>query len=94
MIDHVSVPAPGPQHVAKVLAELMNGKCVLFGPIEGAFLATSGDANGTMIEIGNGKILVCMRRCGEDRSFQWDEGDHGVGGQARGQKRLGRGRDH
>jgi hypothetical protein len=51
MIHHVSIPAREPQHVAEVLAELMNGKCIPFGPLEGAFMATSGDANGTMIEV-------------------------------------------
>ncbi len=51
MIHHVSIPAREPQHVAEVLAELMNGKCSPFGPLEGAFMATSGDANGTMIEV-------------------------------------------
>ena len=51
MIHHVSIPAHEPQHVAEVLAELMNGKCFPFGPLEGAFMAASGDANGTMIEV-------------------------------------------
>jgi len=51
MIHHVSIPAREPQHVAEVLAELMKGKCFPFGPLEGAFMATSGDANGTMIEV-------------------------------------------
>jgi len=51
MIHHVSIPAREPQHVAEVLAELMNGKCFPFGPLEGAFMATSGDAHGTMIEV-------------------------------------------
>ena len=51
MIHHVSIPAHEPRHVAEVLAELMNGKCFPFGPLEGAFMATSGDANGTMIEV-------------------------------------------
>jgi hypothetical protein len=51
MIHHVSIPAREPQHVAEVLAELMNGKCFPFGPLEGAFMAASGDANGTMIEV-------------------------------------------
>jgi hypothetical protein len=40
-------PAREPQHVAEVLAELMNGKCFPFGPLEGAFMATSGDAQAT-----------------------------------------------
>ena len=51
MIHHVSIPAREPQHVAEVLAELMGGKCCPFGPLEGAFMAASGDAHGTMIEV-------------------------------------------
>jgi hypothetical protein len=51
MIHHISIPAREPQHVAEVLAELMGGRCVPFGPLEGAFMATSGDAHGTMIEV-------------------------------------------
>ena len=51
MIHHVSIPAREPQHVAGVLAELMGGKCFPFGPLEGAFMAASGDAHGTMIEV-------------------------------------------
>ena len=46
MIHHVSIPARDPQHVAEVLAELMGGKCHPFGPLEGAFMATSGDGHG------------------------------------------------
>lgn len=51
MIHHVSIPAREPQHVAEVLAELMYGLCIPFAPLEGAFMATNGDANGTMIEV-------------------------------------------
>jgi hypothetical protein len=51
MIHHVSIPARDPHHVTEVLAELMNGKCVPFRPLEGGFMAVSGDANGTMIEV-------------------------------------------
>ena len=51
MIYHISIPARDPQHVAGVLAELMGGRCVPFGPLKGAFMATSGDAHGTMIEV-------------------------------------------
>ncbi|MBK8211475.1 MAG: hypothetical protein IPK78_17530 [Rhodospirillales bacterium] len=51
MIHHVSIPAREPRHVAAVLAELMGGTCYPFGPLEGAFMATSGDAHGTMIEV-------------------------------------------
>ena len=51
MIHHVSIPAREPQHVAKVLAELMVGECHPFGPLDGAYMATSGDAHGTMIDV-------------------------------------------
>ena len=51
MIHHISIPARDPQHVAQVLAELMGGRCVPFGPLQGAFMATSGDPHGTMIVV-------------------------------------------
>ena len=51
MIHHVSIPARHPEHFAGVLAELMGGKAVPFGPLEGAYMAASGDAHGTMIEV-------------------------------------------
>ena len=51
MIHHVSIPAREPRHVAEVLAELMRGACHPFGPLEGAFMAASGDEHGTMIEV-------------------------------------------
>src|SRR6516165_12781159 len=51
MIHHVSIPAREPQHVAEVLAELMGGNCFPFGPLEGAFMAASGDGHGSMIEV-------------------------------------------
>jgi len=49
MIHHVSIPARNPEHVAGVLAEIMGGRSMPFGPLEGAFMATGTD--GTMIEI-------------------------------------------
>ncbi|MBV9826002.1 MAG: hypothetical protein JO001_10025 [Alphaproteobacteria bacterium] len=51
MIHHVSIPAREPERVAQVLAELMGGKCFPFGPLEGAYMAASGDEHGTMIEV-------------------------------------------
>jgi hypothetical protein len=51
MIHHVSIPAHEPQRVAEVLAELMRGTCLPFGPLEGAFMAASGDEHGSMIEV-------------------------------------------
>ncbi|HTZ37956.1 MAG TPA: hypothetical protein VMB84_18140 [Stellaceae bacterium] len=49
MIHHVSIPARDPEHVAGVLAEVMDGRCVPFGPLEGAFMAFGAD--GSMIEV-------------------------------------------
>jgi hypothetical protein len=52
MIHHVSIPAKDPKHVADVLAELMNGRAYPFpGSITNSFMAVSGDAHGTMIEV-------------------------------------------
>jgi hypothetical protein len=51
MIHHVSIPARDPRHVAEVLAELMGGQCHPFGPLDGAFMAASGDEHGSMIEV-------------------------------------------
>lgn len=51
MIHHVSIPARNPKHVAEVLAEVMGGRCVPFGPLEGAYMAMSGDEHGSMIEV-------------------------------------------
>ncbi len=52
MIHHVSIPARQPRAAAEALAELMGGKCYPFpGPVPGAFMAVSGDAHGTMIEV-------------------------------------------
>ena len=60
MIHHVSIPAREPRHVAEVLAELMNGSCFPFRPLEGAFMAASGDANGTMIEVYPERMTLTM----------------------------------
>jgi len=52
MIHHVSIPARDPIRVARVLAELMNGRAFPFaGPLPGAQMAVSGDPHGTMIEV-------------------------------------------
>jgi hypothetical protein len=51
MIHHISIPARDPQHVSEVLAELMGGRSVPFGPLDGAYMATSADQHGTMIEV-------------------------------------------
>ncbi|SMF38568.1 hypothetical protein SAMN06265365_102424 [Tistlia consotensis] len=52
MIHHFSLPARDPRRVAEVLAELIGGRAYRFtGPLPGAFMAVSGDAHGTMIEV-------------------------------------------
>ena len=52
MIHHVSIPARDPEHVAKVIAELMGGYAGPFiGPIPGAWVAYAEDAVGTGIEV-------------------------------------------
>ena len=52
MIHHVSISAKAPQHVAEVLAELMNGRAYPFpGGVADSFMAVSGDEHGSMIEV-------------------------------------------
>jgi hypothetical protein len=51
MIHHFSIPARDPRHVAEVLAELFGGTVTGFGPRAGGYIAWSGDAHGTAIEI-------------------------------------------
>ena len=69
MIHHVSIPAREPQRVAEVLAELMNGRCVPFGPLEGAFMAMSGDAHGSMIEVYPERATLEIPQDGEQVTF-------------------------
>ena len=69
MIHHVSIPAQEPQHVAAVLAELMGGKCFPFGPLEGAFMAASGDAHGTMIEVYPERATLDIPDCDDQVVF-------------------------
>ena len=52
MIHHVSISALNPQHVAEVLAEVMDGRCYPFpGAVPDSWMAVSGDEVGTMIEV-------------------------------------------
>ncbi|WP_243382281.1 hypothetical protein [Geothrix alkalitolerans] len=56
MIHHISIPARDPEHVAKVLAELIGGHTggyagPFVGPIPGAWVAYAEDAHGTGIEV-------------------------------------------
>ncbi len=52
MIHHVSIPARRPEHVARVLAELLGGYAGPFiGPIPGAWVVYQEDGFGTGIEV-------------------------------------------
>jgi hypothetical protein len=52
MIHHVSIPARDPEHVARVLGELLGGYVGPFiGPIPGAWAVYAEDAHGTGIEV-------------------------------------------
>ena len=67
MIHHVSIPARNPEHVATVLAEVMGGRCVPFGPLEGAFMATGAD--GAMIEVYPDRATLDIPRNDEQVVF-------------------------
>jgi hypothetical protein len=51
MIHHFSISAQNPQHVAEVLAEVMNGKVFPFTPHPGSYMMLSLDEYGTGIEV-------------------------------------------
>ena len=52
MIHHVSIPARDPEHVARVLAELLGGYAGPFaGPFKGAWVVYQEDGFGTGIEV-------------------------------------------
>jgi hypothetical protein len=51
MIHHLSISARDPGHVAKVLAELMDGAAVPFPPNPGSWFAHQNDEWGTGVEV-------------------------------------------
>jgi hypothetical protein len=51
MIHHLSLPAENPEHVATVLAEILDGKVTPLIPDTGTFAAWSRDDYGTTIEV-------------------------------------------
>lgn len=52
MIHHVSIPARNPEHVARVLAELLGGYAGPFiGPIPGAWVVYQEDGVGSGVEV-------------------------------------------
>lgn len=51
MIHHISIAAHHPQHVAKVIAQLWQGRMIPFPYHPGAYIALALDLYGTMIEV-------------------------------------------
>jgi hypothetical protein len=51
MIHHISISVNNPQHVAEVLAEVLNGQAFPFFPNPGSFMVFPLDEHGTGIEV-------------------------------------------
>lgn len=51
MIHHISIAARNPQHVAYVVAELLDGVAFPFPPFPGSFVAVCEDGHATMVEV-------------------------------------------
>jgi hypothetical protein len=51
VIHHISIPARDPEHVARVLVELFDGRLTGFGPYPGSFIAWACDDVGAAIEV-------------------------------------------
>jgi hypothetical protein len=67
VIHHVSIPARDPQHVARVLAELLGGYAGPFiGPMPGAWVVYQEDGVGTGIEVYTEDTLIVP---GENRTL-------------------------
>jgi hypothetical protein len=68
MIHHVSFSAAEPKHVAEVLAELMHGRCYPFpGAIPDSWMAVSGDACGTMVEVYPADLTLAPGRTDDEQ---------------------------
>lgn len=51
MIHHISISVQNPQHVAQVLAEVLNGQAYPFFPHPGSYMVFPLDEHGTGIEV-------------------------------------------
>lgn len=51
MLHHISIEVNHPQHVADVLAEVMQGRSFPFVVHEGSYIVGAGDQHGTAIEL-------------------------------------------
>jgi hypothetical protein len=59
MIHHVSIPARNPEHVARVLAEVLGGYAGPFvGPIAGAWAVYQEDDHGSGIEVYDERTVL------------------------------------
>jgi hypothetical protein len=50
MLHHISIAVCDPMHVAKVLAEILQGSVMPFPPNPGSYMTLAGDEFGTMLE--------------------------------------------
>jgi hypothetical protein len=74
MIHHVSIPARDPEHVARVLAELLGGYAGPFvGPFPGAFAVYAEDAHGTGIEVYREQTVLVPGEGDTECAFQLSE---------------------
>ncbi|AFZ24639.1 hypothetical protein Cylst_2420 [Cylindrospermum stagnale PCC 7417] len=69
MIHHLSISAQKPQHVAEVLAEVLNGKAFPFFPHPGSYMALSLDEHGTGIEVYPLKTQIVPGEGNEQSKF-------------------------
>lgn len=78
MIHHISISAHDPQHVAAILAEVLDGGAFPFSPCPGGFIAIAEDGHGTAIEVypfaeemrpGEGQGMVGFARSASASEF-------------------------
>lgn len=59
MINHISIGANNPEHVANVLAEIWDGIVYPFPPTPNSYFVIANDGRGTAVEIiPNGVVLI------------------------------------
>ncbi|MBD2570001.1 hypothetical protein [Anabaena lutea] len=69
MIHHISISVQNPQHVAEVLAEVINGKSFPFFPHPGSYMVLPLDEHGTGIEVYPFKTELVPGRGNEQVQF-------------------------
>lgn len=58
MFHHISIPVDNPLHVARVLAEIWQGRCLPFAICPGGYIVLADDKYGTAIELIPSKMKV------------------------------------